>query len=221
MPCGPSSLARRAREGEDGPLGRRIDERAGVAALAAGKGGQVDDAGAAAGLGRRSEMGQGGARDAAHAADVERHHLGPEGVVGLGEAFARYERAGVVDEHIKSAEELHGLGHEPVAALGFRQVGAGVAVTAAELLRLGLDGARGVGTAAVVDKNIAPGGEQLAGDGEADALGAGGDEGASALELRHGAALVTQKAPGRQRLALRGAGRALRWPADETRHTRG
>jgi hypothetical protein len=157
-------------------------------------------------------MGQGGARDAAQAADVQRHDFGPKRIVGLGETLAGHERAGVVDEHIEAAEELHGVGNQPVTAFGLGQVGAGVGVASAEQLRLGFDRARGFGAAAIVDKNIAPGGEQLVGDGEADALGAGGDEGAFALELRHGDAFVTQKVRGRQRLALRGTGRALRWP---------
>jgi hypothetical protein len=34
-----------------------------------------------------------------------------------------------------------------------------------------------------VDEDVAPGGEQVAADGETDALGAGGDEGALAEEF--------------------------------------
>ena len=59
-------------------------------------------------------------------------------------------------------------------------------ITATELSGFGLKFAGRIGAAAVVDEDIATGRQQLAADGEADTLCAGGDEGALALELMHG-----------------------------------
>ena len=60
-PCGPSSVAG-AREREHGAFRGRIDQRAGMAAFAAGERGQIDDARTAAALRRSDEMRRGGAR---------------------------------------------------------------------------------------------------------------------------------------------------------------
>ena len=51
-----------------------------------------------------------------------------------------------------------------------------LAVAPAEGGSLCFQGAGGLGAAMAVHKNIAAGGEQVAGDGEADAVGASGDE---------------------------------------------
>ena len=133
-------------------------------------------------------MGGGGAGDAAHTADVERDHVGPESVIGLQEGAATDERARVVDEHVEAAEEGDGLGDEGVARLGRSEIGAGAGEAAAELSGLGGEIARTVGAAAVVHEDIATGAEQVRADGEADALGTGGDEGAFAEEFAHGKA---------------------------------
>src|SRR6185436_9582328 len=102
-PCGPSSLA-----------SARVDQRTGMAPFAAGERGQVNNAGAAR-LCSSNEMGRGGARDAASAVEIERHDFRPECIVRFGQGPARYQRTGVVDQHIQSAEELHRLAHEPFA----------------------------------------------------------------------------------------------------------
>ena len=177
-----------AREGEHGALGGGVGEGTAVAALAAGERGEVHDAGAAASLRGGDEMRGGGASDAAHAADVEGDHVGPEFVVGLEEGAAADEGAGIVDENVEAAEEGDGLGDEGVALLGGGEIGAGTGAAPAELRGLRGEFARAVGAAAVVDKHVAPRAEQVRADGATDALGAGGDEGAFAEEFAHGEA---------------------------------
>ena len=182
----PELVGEGAAEGEHGALGGGVGERAGVAALAAGEGREVDDARAAPGFRGLDQVGRGGAGDAAHAADVERYDLGPEIVAGFRQGAAGDERAGVVDQDIEPAEKRDGLGDERVAALGRGEIGAGAAEAAAERVGLGGEGAGALGAAAVVHEYIAAGGKQVATDGEADALGAGGDEGAFAEEFLGG-----------------------------------
>ena len=89
-------------------------------------------------------------------------------------------------EHIQTAQELHRFGHEPLAFGRFGEIGGGVSVAPAEPLRLGFEAAGGIGAAAVVNEYVAAGREHLAADGEADTLGAGGDEGALAVKFMHG-----------------------------------
>lgn len=131
-------------------------------------------------------MGCGGARDAASAIDVERHDLRPERVVGLGLGFARYQRTGVVHQYIQSAEKLHRFAHEPFAFGRVGEIGSSVSVPSAERFRFSLQSAGGIGAAAIVNKNVAAGREQLAADSETNTLSAGGDEGAFAVEFMHG-----------------------------------
>jgi len=114
---------------------------------------------------------RGGTGDAPETANVERHDLGPELVIGFGEHLARDERAGVVEQHVNAAEKRRRSSHELRAIGSLRQVGTGMGVAPAE--RFGLaHGAGCVGAAVIVHKHIAAGGEEMTGDGEADALGA-------------------------------------------------
>lgn len=130
-------------------------------------------------------MRRGGAGDAPQGIDVEGHDLGPERVVGFRETAARDKGTGVVDEHIESAEALHRGGDESGGAVGGGEIRGRGAGSTTEVLSLGGEGPRAVGAGAVVHEDVAAGGRQLAGDGEADALGAGGDECAFAEEFAH------------------------------------
>ena len=171
---------------KNGAFRRRVDRRAGMTAFAAGERGQVDDAGATAGLCSCYEMGRGGSRDAVTAAKIERHDLLPECLVGLGQGLARHQRAGVVDQHIQSAEKLYSFADDPFAFGRFREISGSVSVPSAERFRFSLQAAGGIGAAAIVNEYVAAGWEQLAADSETDTLGAGGNEGAFAAKFMHG-----------------------------------
>ena len=157
-----------------------------MAAFAAGEGGEVHDAGAAAGLRGGDEMRGGGAGDAAHAADIEGDHIRPESVVGFEQGAAADEGAGVIDQDVEAAEEGDGLGDEGVALLGGGEIGRGAGAAAAEGRGFGRERARALATGAIVDEHVATRAEQVRADGETDALGAGGDEGAFAEKFMHG-----------------------------------
>ena len=152
-------VGQRARKRENGAFRGRVDQRTGMAAFAARERGQVDDAGATAGLRSSHEVRCGGARDAAGATDIERHDVRPERVVGLGQCLARHQRTGVVHQHIQSTEKLHRFAHEPFALGRFGEIGGSVSVASAERFRFSLQSAGGIRAAAIVNEYVAAGRE--------------------------------------------------------------